>query len=187
MHTPWTIAVGSKSPIKLRAVTVALERIRKHMLDAGKSFDFTLIPTDIQSVVASQPFEYYQIIKGAEHRAKASCLAHDHATHGIGIESGLVLVDAAQTYFDPPCIMIYERSSEHFYPAFGAFFPIPDGIVRGIRSKGSELGYEVQNRAQGGEKDPHKWFSDGLVSRDEVVEQAILCAMSPLLYPERNQ
>ncbi len=187
MHEPWILAVGTKSPIKLRAVTTALERMRTNMTEAGKPFGFELIPTEVQSVVPAQPIDFFQTIKGAEHRAQAACLAHDRATHGIGIESGLISIDVTQTYFDPPCVMIYERSSKHFYPAFGAFFPIPSGIVRGIREKGSELGYEVQNRAQGGEKDPHKWFSNGLVSRDEVVVQAILCAATPLLYPERNQ
>lgn len=162
-------------------------RIQNHLRKRSGGFEFEIHPMEIKSAVPAQPIDFHQTVTGAKHRAREACLQLDTATIGIGIESGLIPIDVTKTYFDPPCIMIYERKSAHFFPAFGAFFPIPTGVVKGIRERGSELGYEVQNRAQGGEKDPHAWFSDGLVNRDEIVRDAILCAMTPLLYPERNQ
>lgn len=165
-------AAGTTSKLKLRAVAEALKRLGIYTGATG---------VEVDSIVPNQPFGFEMMRKGAEHRALFARQRLD-ADFGIGIESGLVKVELQ--WYDPPCVIVVGRDDEPSV-AYGALFPIPERMAEEVQTTHGELGHVIQAAAGGGEKDPHKWLSDGEVSRDEIIIQAILCAFAPLRHPDR--
>ncbi len=176
---PYIVGAGTTSALKIRAITLAYEHLYPGIKISPVGFE--IIPTDVKSVVSNQPFGFDEMLKGAMHRAVQAQKVHD-ADVGVGIESGLVKVE--DNWFDVPCVVVAPRLGSVSF-AFGALFPIPTRVVLAVNESRTELGHIVQVDAGGGEKDPHQWFSYGEVSRDEVVMQAILCALAPLRHPKR--
>ena len=54
-------------------------------------------------------------------------------------------------------------------------------MVREVREQNSELGVVVQQRAGGGEKDPHKFLSKGVLDRESIIAQAVLSAFTVVI------
>ena len=168
------VVVGTESALKLRAVESALNTLALNAVVQGRK---------TESGVPDQPVGFEQIQIGASSRA-AEALAYLKVDLGIGIESGLVQVDGS--WYDPPCVAVLTKEGAASV-AFGAFLPIPAWAVEEIRAKNTELGHVVQRRAGGGEKDPHIYFSNKSVKREQVIEQAVLCALSPIICAARYQ
>ena len=51
----------------------------------------------------------------------------------------------------------------------------------------SDIGIITQKLADGGEKDAMKYLSLGTVHREELLTQAIQCALAPIQFPNRYQ
>ncbi len=174
---PFTIGVGTASALKLRAVQRAFERLNPVFHEIAAE----IRPTEVESIVPVQPFGFATIVRGATHRATTARQYHQ-ADLGIGIENGLVEIES--NWYDPPCVVVVDKDGL-VGSAFGALFPIPYRMVHEVKTKHTELGNIVQAAAGGGEKDPHKWLSEGEVNRDEIIVQAILCALAPLRHADR--
>lgn len=175
------IGLGSESALKVRAthraLTAILERGVMQLENVSlKRYDLRTGKTE--SGVPDQPFGPDQMFLGATNRARAALKAHN-ADIGIGIENGLLNVGTY--WFDPPAVVVLYPRTQIVGRALGAALPIPTDMVRAVKERDTELGVIVQERAGGGEKDPHKFLSKGVVDREEIIAQAILSAFAPLI------
>jgi len=172
------IAVGTESALKLRAVEAAFEAL-------SMDIEIEIQGIKAESNVPDQPFGFDKIIEGATNRAQSAMKQLPAASLGIGIESGLVEINGL--WYDPPCVVVSDINSGHATAsvAFGALFPIPSWVIQYIRAKDTELGHVVQKLSGGGEKDPHDYFSKKSMKREQVIEHAVLCALTPVFCPDR--
>ncbi len=183
------IAVGTKSALKIRAVESALSQLQErgitHLGDLALSA-YELHTGETESGIPSQPFGLEQMFTGALNRAKAAREAHD-AHIGIGIENGLFSVSLNEhrpNWFDPPAVAIVYPRWQVLGLSLGAALPVPTSMVRAVKEQDSELGVIVQERAGGGEKDPHKFLSKGVLDRESIIAQAILSAFTVIISPD---
>lgn len=181
-----TIAVGTKSALKIRAVESALKQLgERGVTELG---DLSLVPHTLytgetDSGIPAQPFGLEKMFEGALNRARTAREAHD-AEIGIGIENGLFDISFRKdtyNWFDPPAVAIVYPRWQAMGLSLGAALPIPNSMVREVQEQQSELGHIIQNRAGGGEKDPHKYLSKGVLDRESIIAQAILCAFTVLI------
>lgn len=171
-----TVAAGTESKLKLRAIEEALKRL---------GMEAQVLPTELLSVVSSQPFGFEDMMLGASFRANSARRHHD-ATYGVGIESGLVGLGGF--WFDVPCVFITTLiPTPATSVSYGTFFPISQAIVEEVQERQIEVGFVIQERAGGGEKDAEKWLSRGKVPRDEILVQAIMSAFAPMQNPDRYE
>ena len=180
------IAVGTKSALKVRAVESALKQLHERGITQFGDLPFSpweLRTGETDSGIPPQPFGLQQLFAGALNRARAAREAHD-AHIGIGIENGLIdvsLGDDRQCWFDPPAVAIVYPRWQVLGLSVGAALPIPSSMVREVREQNSELGVVVQQRAGGGEKDPHKFLSKGVLDRESIIAQAVLSAFTVVI------
>ncbi len=178
------IAVGTKSALKIRAVEKALAILQERGIAGFGDLElagYELRTGETQSGVPDQPFGLDQMFEGAYNRAEAALSAHN-ADIGIGIENGLV--EIGPRWFDPPAIVVRYPRWQVMGAALGAALPIPTQMVNEVREQATELGHVVQ-RLAGGEKDPHKFLSKGVLDREEIIAQAILSAFTVLINPDK--
>lgn len=167
----YTVVVGSESKIKLQAVEEALDSLG---LVAVNIMSF-----NSNSFVSQRPVGYADIQKSARNRATQALLSRSDARFGIGIESGLMSRDSKQ-WFDVTMVSIANISSFHF-DVMSALLPIPGPIAIRCVHGGEELGPVIQELSGGGEKDPHTYFSRGLISRKDVIRDAVRMALLPIV------
>ncbi len=175
------IALGTASALKIRAVDQALANLGIHevkKLGDLDLFPYTLVASEIESIVAAQPFGIETIFRGAEHRARTAREIND-ADIGIGIENGLAKLD--ERWFDLPAVVISYPRYQVLGRALGASLPIPFAMVDESVEKHLELGIIVQKRIRGGEKDPHRFLSKGVLDRSAIITQAVLAAFVPVI------
>jgi len=182
------VVVGSESSIKLRAVKAALKAV---------GFDIEPIGCKAESGIPAQPIGKSLMTTGAISRAKNARRLHPDANLYIGIENGLVLEGGSSWYesgyifqnsdrwYDPACVAVLVSGSDVPSIAFSAHFPIPRWIVERVTDKKSEMGFVIQELAGGGEKDPMKWLSHDTIPREELLAQAVHCALLEIVFPER--
>jgi inosine/xanthosine triphosphatase len=168
------VAVGTTSDLKMRAVNGAFSTLQNQDR-------FRIQGVDAKSGVSNQPFGFKEIKEGATNRA-LNAIEMLGAPIGIGIESGLVEINGE--WYDPPCVAVVFPNRQ-ISVAYGACFPIPSWIVEEIKKRSSELGMVVQELANGGEKDPHNYFSEKSIKRDLVIQEAVTCALVPYIYQHR--
>ncbi|MBU6490856.1 DUF84 family protein [Patescibacteria group bacterium] len=167
------VVVCSKSPLKIRAVDVTFQ-----MLGLGAE----IISRDTESGVGIQPIGLDAMETGARNRVQnVEQLRQDPADFYIGIECGLVCRN--DNWFVSHCV--FARREEKESIAFGSFFPIPVWMkTRAIEQK-SCLGRVARELAGGGEKDPERYLSQESILREQIISQAVLCALVPLLHCSR--
>ena len=181
------VVVGSTSELKLRAVRKVFTERRLNngrLLTCGKDTDpFTIVGVDVPSGVSDQPHNDVEMFQGAANRASAALQREPSAYLGIGIENGLI--ECAGRHFDVPAVVVLCRHNPALIgSALGAGVLIPHLWVVEVNTKNTELGKIVQQRAGGGEKDPFKFLSDGLVDREQVITDAVALALAPFVKPE---
>jgi inosine/xanthosine triphosphatase len=117
------VAIGSKNPAKVRAVTDAF----------GEEME--IIPLDVPSGVEAQPFSDEETMKGAVNRAQ-NCLKESDAVVGIGLEGGVT--QSEQGLFLCNWGAMADRNGE-IVIAGGARVRLPDEIAQRLLA-GEELG-----------------------------------------------
>ena len=167
------VAVGTESELKIRAV----ERTFR-LLDLAVQ----ILSCRAESRVGIQPVGMRNMENGARNRVKDAKRHHPNADLYIGIENGLVHQN--DRWFDPTCVFVLAREGWTSV-AFGAFFPIPEWIVTKTLQEKTELGEVIKVLAGGGEKDPMKYLSEGTLPREELLSQAVHCALAPILFSHR--
>ena len=167
-----TVVVGSESALKIRAVKSAFAKM---LLDPE------ILPCAVSSGVPNQPFGKNIIRNGAKNRAREARAKHTVADFTIGIENGLV--QEYDKWFDVPCIVIHSRDG-YDSSVFGTSFPIPLWVVSKTLQQ-VELGHIIQEISGMSEKDPTSFFSENTITREEIIDQAVRAALTPLLYREK--
>ena len=167
------VVVGTESALKIRAVTSVLETL---------GIKASIVPCKADSGAGIQPVGTRIMENGARGRVRHARELHPNANLYIGIENGLVHQN--DRWFDPTCVFAL-TSDRRESIAFGAFFPIPDWMAERTLEQKSELGEIIKELAGGGEKDPMLYLSEGSVPREQLLSQAIHCALAPIFFPHR--
>ena len=122
------IAVGSKNPGKIEAVTKAFKALWPHEV-------FDIIGVSVESGVSNQPKSDSESIIGAKNRAKAA-IDNLQADYGVGLEGGMQEVDGS--WFTSGWIAIVDRQGK-IGVGSSLSMNIPPSLVSHIEA-GKELG-----------------------------------------------
>lgn len=170
------IAVGSTSELKLRAVINAFGRA---------DIDVEVKGHKVESGVEKQPFGFDEIELGAYTRAKNALSQDPDADYGLGIESGIITTKGLLQYFDLACCSILNREGSRVGKSYSAAIEIPENIIRLINGAGLDAGEAAQKLGKVKEKDPTLWLTNGRLSRDKTIEDAVFLALTKeFLNPE---
>lgn len=158
------IGIGSTSPIKIRALRVALRKI-----NCPAQFQIQ----NVKSGVANQPFGTREIQTGARNRAQA--IFSTKLSIALGIESGIIKLN--NQYYEVTCVLAKKGKFEK--SAWTLAMPVPRELVDIIRSSSVELGEVAKRRAKVGGKDSIAFLSGGALTREATLVPAIIAVLSP--------
>lgn len=177
--TTLTIAVGSKNPAKIRAVKEAfcLAYPMKALIVQG---------IDAQSQVADQPLSDAETKQGALNRVQDAKAKYPGADFYVALEAG---IDDSMTY----AWMIIENNPVDEKNLIrgqsrSAGLELPQRVLEKV-NQGKELGdvmdeeFSTTNVKQAG--GAISLFTNGLITRSSVYQDAILLALAPFLHSER--
>ncbi len=163
------VAVGSKNPVKVGAVSSAF----KKMLGGCEA-----IGVSVPSGVADMPMNASEIMLGAKNRAQAAIQALE-ADYGVGLEGGFNETELGT--FLMGFVAIVDRQGIWGYAGGEGLF-MPERIVRMVKESGRELG-DVMDEIRGMENTKQGngcigYFTDDLIDRQASFEQPVICALS---------
>ena len=167
------IILGSKNPVKLRAVQEVLASI--------PFFTSAVIhAVEVPSGVPDQPQGLEETILGARNRSQAAFL---HGDWGIGLESGIIPVPLTRTgYMNLTACVIFDGTTLH--TGLGPAFELPREVTDRVTGSGLELDQAVQ--ASGMSDNPRIGYHQGIigimtkgrVTRMEYSKPAVLMALA---------
>ncbi len=169
------IAVGTESKLKLRAVSASLKLL---------GINGEVIGHNSKSLVPNAPVGYEEMTLGALNRAKEALRKVNESQIGIGIENGLLQVVETSEWFDLPVICVLTKDGDKFF-SIGAGYNVPQWMIDRIFNEHTELGFIIQELDKDAEKDPINYFTKGLLRREEILTQALICALSNIVNKER--
>ena len=144
-----TLAVGTTSKLKLRAVRRALRAFS----ESDSMHGIAVYGFKVKSGVPDQPLGADQMLQGAKNRAlrarEAWGVREDASVAALGIESGLVPV--LGEFFDIPLAALVTPEGRWGF-GIGAGIHVPAALAQEALIPGSELGEVIKRRAYGGEK-----------------------------------
>ena len=164
-----------------------------------KALDLVGLPVDHASFLAAasgvnaQPFGHGEISRGAHNRA--ACARDSFpGSYGIGIENGIVrgtddIVNDVDHWFDVAMVVVLHPDGREF-ARWSQAIEVPDEIVIGARSRGFEtttVGTVVAEKLGGTASDPHLTLTGGKTSREQLLVEAIVAALTeakPSMQPE---
>lgn len=180
------IVVGSKNPVKVRAVRKVFESYFPECAVVGE---------EVESGVSEQPMSELETMQGARMRADAALRQArgkpGEVEYGVGIEGGVM--ELKGKLFECAWVAIIAKNSKikdqsEYIEGLGGglYFELPEKIAKRIR-KGEELGpimvelmqYDVK-RSEGA----IGVFSKGKLSRQEAYEQLVTQALLKFVSPE---
>lgn len=137
---------------------------------------------EVDPGVPQEPFGE-EIARGAVHRARR---ALGEGNYGVGIEAGLVWNEFLKTYFDVQFCAIIDGEGR-LSVGHGPGFVYPPRVIEEV-NQGQPVG-EVMSRLTGipligRRKGSVGYLSQGLLTRKELTEQAVLAALIPRIRPE---
>lgn len=155
------IAVGTKNPAKVNAVKDTLIRERA-----------SIIPVQVDSNVASQPFSDFETMTGALNRAQASLKVTD-AVLGFGLEGGVIEESGGLMLCNWGAL--YHRNGWHWV-AGGAKIPVPEEVAVRLQN-GEELG-AIMEDISGNERIRKTsgaigWYTAGWVNRKDMFSHIV--------------
>ncbi len=180
------ICVGSLNPTKVNAVKIAFNKYFNNI-------EIYKIKAD--SKVSDQPIGMKRTIQGAINRAESS-LNHlinkkriREYIFGVGIEAGLAKIPFTKTgYMDFQfCAIVDEKKEVSLGTGIG--FEYPQTIIEQVIDKnGAEIG-EIIGKLAGNinlknETGAISFLSKNAITRTEILTQAVICALLPLINRE---
>ncbi len=165
------VGIATKNPSKVRAVEEMFKLAFK---------DVQIFPKDADSGVPAQPKEE-QILQGAINRAKA---VHEGNDFGVGIEAGTYEIKGKLC--NTAYCVIMDKTGRY---SIGSqpIFELPEIFKKEILS-GKEFGtvadeyFKTKNiKHEGG---AIKILSNNLISRDDLLKDAVKCALVPWISKE---
>jgi inosine/xanthosine triphosphatase len=171
LHAP-RIAVGSRNPVKMGAVTQVVRQWQ-----ASAHIEGVAVP----SGVPDQPLGDDETRRGAMARARAARAALD-ADIGIGIEGGVVDDDGASMRTCAWAAVSLRDGREFFGGSLA--MPLPPAVAALVR-RGVELGHAM-DAITGGQDTKHGAgavgiLTNGLIDRQKAYEVLVTYALSPLI------
>lgn len=168
------VAVGSKNPIKIKAVKNVFKRVFGNVKVVG---------VEVNSGVSHTPFGFEETMKGAINRAKKA-LKKAKADFGVGLEGGWEKTKFGA--FLVGTVAIIDKEGKIGLSRESSIL-LPKKIVFELE-KGRELG-EIMDEIQGIKNTKQKWgaigfFTKGLTNRQKAFERDILYALSRFLRKE---
>lgn len=165
------VGIATRNPSKIRAVEEMFRIAFK---------DVQVFPRDADSGIPAQPKEG-QILQGAINRARAALDGNDF---GVGIEAGVIELNGKLC--NAAYCVIMDRTGKYSVGS-QPIFELPE-IFRKEILAGKEFGtvadeyFRTKNiKHEGGSV---KIFSKGLISRDDMLKDAIKCALVPWISKE---
>lgn len=166
------IAIGTRSELKVRALRNALANIK---------IEAEVLTLKTDSGISKQPFGYTEMMVGAKNRAREA-MSETSSDFTVGIENGLVEIEGS--YFDIACIFIKSKENDESV-TFSSGISIPNWVIEEIKEKGTEGGEITQRLSGESEKDTPKYFSGGMIKREDILSQAIQIAFAKILNKEK--
>jgi len=168
-----TIAVGSTNPVKVAAVTQAVNQVWPHA---------TITALAVASGVRPQPLSDAEAITGATNRAQRAQQASD-ADLGIGLEGNVD--ENAYGLFITGWAAVVDRAGTVGIGGSGRFL-VPPAIAVVLRN-GGELG-ALMDQLIGEENTKQRQgavgiLTGGLISRTAALESAVIFALTRFLNP----
>jgi len=164
------IQVGTRNPIKVKAVRAAFEQVF-----SGELLEVTAVP--VEPGVPSQPFGV-EVIYGATQRAKRSL---GDADYGVGIEAGLLQLPGCDRSLNVQFCVVVDRLGG-MTVGHGPGFELPNAVVEKLRA-GSTLSGEVSRAAEIPEINETIGsigvLSGGRIDRLAITCEAVLMALVP--------
>jgi len=169
------VIVGSKNPIKIKAVKNVLKPF------FGKKLKVKGIKVDLN--LPNQPIGIEETIKGAIKRAKFALDFEKNVDYGIGIEAGLIKVPyTISGYMDQQITAILDKNLCLTLGA-SSMFELPKTIIEKIVKKGVEMEKAIEEltgiKNIGEKQGAIGYFSYGKINRLKLTEQSILMAFIP--------
>lgn len=170
------VAIGSTNPVKVAAT----RRVIWHFWPTAE-----IIPVQVPSGVAPQPWGIAETVEGARGRALRARAAVD-ADLGVGMEGGIEEIPEAGGVFLSGWAAVATREGRVYFGS-GGRAPLPPTLVEAI-SQGEELG-PAMDALSGLEDTKHTVGSVGILTRGFVEREsqfavALAYALAPLLHPE---
>lgn len=165
------IVVGSKNPVKIKAVKRAFRKVFP-----DKKLEFEAI--DVPSGVSSQPIGDKNTLKGARNRA-VNASKKVKADFYVGLEGGV----GKEMNAERAWMFVVDKNGKEGYASTGTF-PIPQEITK-LMKKGKELGeatdivFRHNNSKQG--LGAVGLLTKGVVDREKYYTQAIILALIPFV------
>jgi len=164
------VAVGSKNPVKIKAVEEAFKEFFKGV---------EVISVEVESGTRNQPFNE-EIKKGAENRAKNALKATD-ADFGVGTESGII--EKFDAYYINIYTAICSRNLE-IHGAWSGTVECPPDILEELKN-GRELG-EVADNLTGRHNIKQQEglvgiWTRGKIPREHFIKESVMYALIPFL------
>ncbi len=171
-----TVAVGSRNPVKVASVEEAFREYWPLAVVTGAA---------VESGVAHQPRTAREAFQGAANRAAAALAAIEDASHGVGLEGGVVEDEHGMWAY--AWIVIVDRAGRVGKGQTGRYL-LPEGVARLIRDEGLELG-AADDRFFGRSGSKHNEgavgiLSDGRLDRRQLYKQAVTMALIPFVKPD---
>jgi non-canonical (house-cleaning) NTP pyrophosphatase len=164
--------VSSKSPIKLRAVSRGMRR-------AGIRTQVLSKPTS--SNVSEQPMNIEETYEGAQnrHATLKQEIAKEKPTYLATVESGFSTVHAEHNTFECQIVML-EKAGSEIKTGISVNVEYPKAMTDKVPSKYQDIGELAQIEYGSKLKDPFPYFTNGKVSRLNLLESAVFTVATQL-------
>lgn len=174
-----TVVVGSRNPVKVRAVTQVM-----HDIYDGQGTACAVHACDAESDVPPQPLGLETIFDGARNRARNALASRENVTYGVGIEAGIYEVRGVS--LDVQFCVILDVDGWMTVGHSGGF-AYPPSVLSEVE-KGHEIG-DIFASLSGNENIKREQGAIGMLSKGHVdrtafTRHAVLMAMVPRLSPE---
>jgi len=173
------VVVGSRNPAKLRGALRALRRLTSQV---------ELIEVDVEGETSPQPVGLEETVKAALRRAEAALDRAPEASLALGIEAGLVRWPLIPSCFMDQHVAIVMDREGRVTVGGSASFQYPSKVVLETLGRGVEVGVVMEKvsgvKGIGRKGGAVGFLSHGAVSREILVEHAVVMAMIPRLNPE---
>jgi inosine/xanthosine triphosphatase len=175
LSMPLRIVVGSKNPVKVKAVATAFERALGHA-------DLEVLAISVPSDVGDQPRCDQETRTGAGNRARNARTEQPDADYWVGLEGGLERIDSQ--WLASAWMVVLERTGRTG-EARTVTLPLPPAVQR-LLDSGMELGdandqvFATHNSKQAG--GAFGLLTEGRMTRGSVYSQTVELALMPLLH-----
>jgi inosine/xanthosine triphosphatase len=163
------VYVASESTLKLRSASLGFQKFLGSKNIIGKT---------VSSEVSPQPIGLVETIKGAENRLQnLKKLDLGEYEYLVSLESGLIFDEEQENYFDLG-VCIVENSKGRREIGLSSGINIPNEIIKEVKENNLELGPLMQRKYNLKEKDPAIYYSQGKISRSEILREVVCNTLS---------